>query len=109
VAVETAEGLALAPKAVGGHAERSGRLGLGTLTAYGAGSLVQDVTNFALNNLLLFYLTIVCGLSGSAAGIALGVALVLDSFVDPLVGCRTTAARATAGAIPGCWPAPSHS
>jgi len=97
VAVETAEGLTLAPKAVGGHAERSGRLGLGTLTAYGAGSLVQDVTNFALNNLLLFYLTIVCGLSGSAAGIALGVALVLDSFVDPLVGSLSDNSRSRHG------------
>jgi GPH family glycoside/pentoside/hexuronide:cation symporter len=68
------------------HAERSGRLPLGVLAAYGSGSMVQDTTQYALNTLLLFYLTIVCGLSGSAAGLALGIALVVDAFVDPLVG-----------------------
>jgi glycoside/pentoside/hexuronide:cation symporter, GPH family len=73
-------------EAAANHAERSQKLGLGMLSAYGAGSLVQDVTAFGLNTLLLFYLTIVCGLSGSAAGMALGVALVVDAFVDPLVG-----------------------
>jgi len=68
------------------HAERSGRLGLAALGAYGVGTMVQDVVQYGLNTLLLFYLTIVCGLSGSAAGLALGVALVADAFVDPLVG-----------------------
>ncbi len=79
------------------HAERSARLGLGMLTAYGAGSLVQDTTAFGLNTLLLFYLTIVCGLSGSAAGLALGVALVVDAFFDPLIGSLSDNSRSRYG------------
>ncbi|HEY5006927.1 MAG TPA: MFS transporter [Caulobacteraceae bacterium] len=79
------------------HAERSGRLGFGMLAAYGAGSLVADTTSFGLNTLLLFYLTIVCGLSGSAAGLALGIALVVDAFVDPLVGSLSDNSRSRHG------------
>src|SRR5580693_7664465 len=79
------------------HAERSARLGLGTLAAYGAGSMVADTTAFGLNTLLLFYLTIVCGLSGSAAGLALGVTLVVDAFIDPLVGSLSDNSRSRHG------------
>src|SRR5580693_2179987 len=79
------------------HAERSARLGLGTLAAYGAGSMVADTTAFGLNTLLLFYLTIVCGLSGSAAGLALGIALVVDAFVDPVVGSLSDNSRSRHG------------
>jgi len=79
------------------HAERSGRLGIAALTAYGAGQMVQDTIQYALNTLLLFYLTIVCGLSGSAAGLALGVALVVDAFVDPLVGSLSDNSRSRHG------------
>jgi GPH family glycoside/pentoside/hexuronide:cation symporter len=79
------------------HVERSGRLGLGALGAYGAGSTVQDTIQYGLNTLLLFYLTIVCGLSGSAAGLALGVALVVDAFVDPLVGSLSDNSRSRHG------------
>ena len=68
------------------HVARAQRLKFGTLAVYGSGMLVQDTLALGLGTLLLFYLTVVCGLSGSAAGIALGVALVVDSFVDPLVG-----------------------
>src|SRR5579859_5034260 len=79
------------------HAERSGRLGLGALAAYGAGQLVQDTIQYGLNTLLLFYLTIVCGLSGSAAGVALGIALVIDAFIDPLVGSLSDNSRSRHG------------
>jgi GPH family glycoside/pentoside/hexuronide:cation symporter len=79
------------------HAERSGRLGLATLGAYGAGAAVQDTIQYGLNTLLLFYLTIVCGLSGSAAGLALGIALVVDAFVDPLVGSLSDNSRSRHG------------
>jgi GPH family glycoside/pentoside/hexuronide:cation symporter len=79
------------------HAERSGKLGFGMLAAYGSGALVSDTTAFGLNTLLLFYLTIVCGLSGSAAGLALGIALVVDAFVDPLVGSLSDNSRSRHG------------
>ena len=75
-----------AGQASANHVARSERLGIGTLAIYGSGMLVQDSLGIGLNTLLLFYLTILCGMSGSAAGLALGVALVVDSFVDPLVG-----------------------
>jgi GPH family glycoside/pentoside/hexuronide:cation symporter len=95
----TTAGASAAPEsaAVANHTERSSRLRLGSLAAYGAGSMVQDTTALGLNTLLLFYLTIVCGLSGSAAGIALGVALVVDSLVDPLVGSLSDNSRSRHG------------
>ncbi|WP_304190615.1 MFS transporter [Phenylobacterium aquaticum] len=79
------------------HTARSSRLGLGMLTAYGTGALVQDTANFGLNTLLLFYLTIICGMPGVMAGAALGVALVLDSFIDPLVGSLSDNSRSRHG------------
>jgi GPH family glycoside/pentoside/hexuronide:cation symporter len=79
------------------HLARDKRLSRGLLAVYGAGTMVNDVTAFGLNTLLLFYLTIVCGLSGSAAGIALGVALVVDSFIDPLVGSLSDNSRSRHG------------
>ncbi|MHB8528819.1 MAG: MFS transporter [Caulobacteraceae bacterium] len=60
---------------------RAGFLGL-----YGVGSMVEVLINFALNNFLLFYLTIVCGLSGAAAGLAALASLGVDAMIDPLVG-----------------------
>jgi GPH family glycoside/pentoside/hexuronide:cation symporter len=67
------------------------------LTIYGSGALVQDTAAYALSYLLLFYLTVVCGMSGSLAGIALGVALIVDSFVDPLVGSLSDNSRSRHG------------
>jgi glycoside/pentoside/hexuronide:cation symporter, GPH family len=79
------------------HAARSQRLAFSTLSLYGAGMLVQDTLGLGLGTLLLFYLTVVCGLSGSAAGFALGVALVVDSFIDPLVGSISDNSRSRHG------------
>lgn len=79
------------------HAARAERLKLPTLAFYGSGMLVQDTLALGLGSLLLFYLTVVCGLSGSAAGIALGFALVVDSFVDPLVGSLSDNSRSRHG------------
>ncbi len=76
---------------------RGSRLGLGTLTLYGSGSMVSDTMAFGLSTLLLFYLTIVCGMSGSAAGIALGLTLVVDSCIDPLVGSLSDNSRSRHG------------
>jgi len=93
----TLEGEAPAREVGANHTERSGRLRLGALGAYGSGSMVQDVIQYGLNTLLLFYLTIVCGLSGSLAGVALGIALVVDAFVDPLVGSLSDNSRSRHG------------
>ena len=53
---------------------------------YSAGDVAEAVTSVALGQFLLFYLTAVVGLSGSLAGTALALTLVVDAFVDPLVG-----------------------
>jgi GPH family glycoside/pentoside/hexuronide:cation symporter len=82
---------------VGNHDARAVKLRLGMLAAYGSGMLVQDTLTLGLSTLLLFYLTVICGLSGSAAGLALGIALVVDSFVDPLVGSISDNSRSRHG------------
>ncbi len=79
------------------HTARGERLRLPLLAAYGSGMLVQDTLGLGLGTLLLFYLTVICGLSGASAGLALGVALVVDSFVDPLVGSLSDNSRSRHG------------
>jgi GPH family glycoside/pentoside/hexuronide:cation symporter len=68
------------------HAERSQALPTSLLAVYGTGAMVDAITTFFLSTLLYFYLTAVCGLSGTAAGGALAIALVVDSAIDPIVG-----------------------
>lgn len=65
---------------------RGQRLGFWTKSAYGAGAMVDGLVSTATNLFLFFYLTAVCGLSGSLTGLSLFVALVADAVVDPLVG-----------------------
>jgi GPH family glycoside/pentoside/hexuronide:cation symporter len=89
--------LAAEPATSSNHDARTRRLGLGFLSLYGSGALVQDVLVFGLGQLLLFYLTVDCGLSGSAAGLALAVALVVDSLIDPLVGSLSDNSRSRHG------------
>ncbi len=79
------------------HAARSAKLGLGTLSVYGSGALVENITTLIVGQLLLFYLTIVCGLSGTGAGIALGVTLFVDAIVDPVVGSLSDNSRSRHG------------
>ncbi|HEY1447955.1 MAG TPA: MFS transporter [Caulobacteraceae bacterium] len=61
-------------------------LGLRLTALYGFGSIADSVTQAALGTFLFFYLTAVCGLSNSLAGLSLFVALAVDSLIDPLVG-----------------------
>ena len=69
------------------QAERdSSRLSVGVQAIYGTGQFVDSVSGTALATFLLFYLTAVCGLSGSLTGASLFVALMVDAFVDPFVG-----------------------
>ena len=49
------------------HAARGGKLGVGLLGLYGAGAMLDAITTFLLGSLLYFYLTAVCGMSGSVA------------------------------------------
>jgi glycoside/pentoside/hexuronide:cation symporter, GPH family len=65
---------------------RRGKVGFGLITAYGSGTLADSVTQTALNFFLFFYLTAVCGMPNSLAGLSGLVALSVDALGDPLVG-----------------------
>jgi glycoside/pentoside/hexuronide:cation symporter, GPH family len=64
----------------------SSKLPVVTQAVYGTGQFVDSVSATALATFLLFYLTAVCGLSGSLTGASLFFALAVDAFVDPFVG-----------------------
>jgi GPH family glycoside/pentoside/hexuronide:cation symporter len=61
-------------------------VGLGMIAVYGSGTLADSITNTALNLFLFFYLTAVCGLPNSLAGLSGLVALSVDALGDPLLG-----------------------
>ncbi len=64
----------------------SAKLPLATKALYGTGQFVDAVSSGAIGTFLLFYLNEVCGLSGALAGLSLAIALVVDAFIDPLMG-----------------------
>jgi GPH family glycoside/pentoside/hexuronide:cation symporter len=66
-------------------------------TIYSAGDFVDAVTGVALGQFLLFFLTAVVGMSGSAAGTVLALTLIVDAFADPLVGYVSDNARGKFG------------
>ncbi len=55
-------------------------------SGYGVGQVVESISTVTLNTYLFFYLTNVCGLSGSLAGIALFISLTIDAVADPVIG-----------------------
>jgi GPH family glycoside/pentoside/hexuronide:cation symporter len=79
-------------KALRLHPLRRGLLGF-----YGLGAIVDASATVFLGTFLYFYLTAVCGMSGTLAGVALGLALAVDSFVDPLVGSLSDNSRSRFG------------
>ncbi|MFI4933340.1 MAG: MFS transporter [Caulobacterales bacterium] len=81
----------------GGHQERARPLGFAMLGIYSSGAMVDVVITFALNNLLFFYLTIICGMSGTAAGVVTFLSLVVDAAVDPLLGSFSDNTRSRFG------------
>ena len=62
------------------------KLSIATKTTYGTGQFVDSISSTAISTFLLFYLNEVCGLSGALAGASLAIALVVDAFIDPLMG-----------------------
>ncbi|HXQ12859.1 MAG TPA: MFS transporter [Caulobacteraceae bacterium] len=65
---------------------RRTKLSLPLVSAYGAGTLVDSVMSGALGLYLFFYVTAVCGLPNSLAGLSIFLGLLIDSMVDPIVG-----------------------
>jgi GPH family glycoside/pentoside/hexuronide:cation symporter len=53
---------------------------------YAFGDVADGIKNTAIGTFLLFYLTAVCGLSGSMAGAAIAITLTVDAIADPLIG-----------------------
>jgi GPH family glycoside/pentoside/hexuronide:cation symporter len=82
------------PEAAAGAAKP--KLSSGNLAFYGAGALVENATSPVLA-MSLFYLSALCGLSGSQAGFVAMLTLVVDSACDPLVGSLSDNSRSHHG------------
>lgn len=61
-------------------------LGLGTRLAYGFGSIAYGIKENGFSTLLLLFYNQVVGLPAGEVGLAIMLALVLDAFIDPVVG-----------------------
>ena len=72
-------------------------LRFGVKAVYGLGNVVDGLSMMSLNTFQFFYLTAVCGLSNSLAGLAVSLALVIDGIGDPLVGALSDNARSRLG------------
>jgi len=76
------------------QAERSGeRASLGTLFAFGTGSLAVGTKNIIFGSWLMLYYNQVLGMKPYLAGLALALALVVDAVSDPLVGAWSDRVR----------------
>lgn len=62
------------------------KLRLGTKLAYGFGSIAYGIKDGGFSALLLLFYNQVVGLRADVVGLALLAALVLDAFVDPVIG-----------------------
>jgi Na+/melibiose symporter-like transporter len=69
--------------AAAGHARR---LSLGTRIFYGFGSVAFGVKDNGFSYFLAFFYAQVHGLPAETVGFAIMIALILDAFVDPIVG-----------------------
>jgi glycoside/pentoside/hexuronide:cation symporter, GPH family len=64
---------------------------------YGAGALADGVVAAGFGFFLLFYLTAVCGMSGTLAGTAKLIALLIDAVADPAIGLASDRTRSRLG------------
>lgn len=86
VSAEDSEGLA-----------RRARLSVWAKSIYGSGEMVNGFTSTGLSYLAFFYLTAVCGLSGTWAGMISFITLLVDSVADPLIGLISDNTRSRLG------------
>jgi glycoside/pentoside/hexuronide:cation symporter, GPH family len=91
ITTDTATAIAEAELGRPGHAAaiddpRLLPLGFRLKFLYGFGSAVDAFTNTSLTYFVFFYVTAVCGLSGTLAGFSAFVALAVDSVADPAIG-----------------------
>lgn len=62
------------------------RLGRPTMLAYGFGAVAYGVKDFGFSTFLLFFFNQVMKLPAADVGLAILCALLLDAFIDPLIG-----------------------
>ncbi|MEZ0242140.1 MAG: MFS transporter, partial [Sphingomonas sp.] len=65
--------------------------------SYGAGAMADGIVAAGFGFFLLFYLTAVCGMSGTAAGTAKLIALLVDAVADPAIGLWSDRLRSRYG------------
>lgn len=65
--------------------------------SYGIGQMAEGLKNATFGTFLLFYYNQVLGMSGTLAGIAVGVAVIVDAFTDPLAGSLSDRWRSKLG------------
>lgn len=53
---------------------------------FAAGDIVDGTINFGIGVFIFYYLTAVCGLSGTVAGAILAISTICDAVLDPLIG-----------------------
>lgn len=70
----------------GGAVLRSQPLTRGFKFSYGTGALADGIVVAGFGFFLLFFLTAVCGMSGTMAGLAKMIALLVDGVADPAIG-----------------------
>ncbi|MDZ4867989.1 MAG: MFS transporter [Alphaproteobacteria bacterium] len=64
---------------------------------YGAGAMADGIVAAGFGFFLLFYLTAVCGMSGTLAGTAKLIALLVDAVADPAIGLASDRMRSRWG------------
>lgn len=73
------------------------RIGGGTMTAYGLGSVAYGVKDQGFGTFLLLFYSQVLGLPAATVGLVVMCALVLDAFIDPAVGFLSDRTRSRWG------------
>ena len=76
---------------------RAGPLPWRLKLGYSSGQVLDGIVTQSLGIFLLFYVTTVCGLPGALAGLALAAGLVVDAFMDPLIGTLSDGWRSRFG------------
>jgi GPH family glycoside/pentoside/hexuronide:cation symporter len=76
---------------------RRARLGVWDKSIYGTGEMINGFATTGLTYLAFFYLTAVCGMSGTRAGMVTFITLLVDSVADPLIGLISDNTRTRLG------------
>jgi len=67
-------------------AQEKTRYGMGTKLSYGIGSVAFGIKDNGFGAILLLFYNQALGLDARVAGLAIAIALVVDAFLDPIIG-----------------------